>query len=65
MQKNPPRGGFFCRLRRLEAEAVVLDARVWDGDEPHGLVTGADVGHVDAKLFQAVFQLLDGEIVLV
>jgi len=50
----------------LEAEAVVLDARIRDGDEPHGLVTGADIRYVDAKeLFQAAFQWLDGEIVLV
>ena len=33
----------------LEAEAVVLAARIRDGDEPHGLVTSADVRYVDAK----------------
>ena len=49
----------------LEAEAVVLDARIRDTDKPDAFVTSADVGHVDAELFQAGFQLLDSEILLV
>jgi hypothetical protein len=73
MQKNPHMAGSFAglldivlglpapALRRLEAEAVVLDARIRNPDEPHRLVAGGDVGHVDAQGFQAVLELLDGK----
>ena len=50
---------------RLEADAVVLDARIGNGDEPDFLVAGADVRDVETKHFQAFFQLFQREIILV
>ena len=50
---------------RLEADAVVLDARIGNRDEPDFLVAGADIRNVEAEHFQAFFELFDGEIVLV
>ncbi|MEZ4681199.1 MAG: hypothetical protein R2932_43995 [Caldilineaceae bacterium] len=48
----------------LEADAVVLDTRIRNGDEPDFLVAGADVRDVEAEHFQAFFELFDGEVVL-
>jgi hypothetical protein len=49
----------------LEAIGVVLDTWVRNRDKPNVLVTGADVGDGDAELFQAGFQLFDGEFLIV
>ena len=50
---------------RLEADAVVLDAWIGDGDEPDFLVACGDVRNVDAEHFQAFFELFNGEVILV
>lgn len=62
---TPESGYRFQTVLTLEADAVVLDARIRNGDEPDSLVASADVGNVDAEHFQAFFELLNGEIVLV
>ena len=49
----------------LEAEAIVLDAGIRNRDEPDFLVTGGDVGNVDAEHFQPFFELFQGEVILV
>ncbi len=49
----------------LEAVAIVFPAGIRDGKDPHSFVAGADVGNVDAELFQTAFQLFDGEILIV
>ena len=36
---------------QLEANAIELDTRIRDGDEPDFLVTNARVRHVDAERF--------------
>jgi hypothetical protein len=49
----------------LEANAIVLDARIRDGDEPDCFIAGADVRDIDTECFQAGLELLDAEIVIV
>jgi hypothetical protein len=49
------------RQSGLETNAGVLQAGIRDGHEPDMLVTGADVGHDDTKLFQTRFQWFDGK----
>lgn len=48
----------------LEANAIILDTGIRNGDKPDLLVAGADIGHVDTEHFQAIFQLLQGEVIL-
>jgi hypothetical protein len=40
--------------RRLETDAVILGARVVNGDKPDFLAANTDIRHVDAEHFQAV-----------
>ena len=54
----------FIQLR-LEADAVILDARIGDGEDPNLLVAGRHVRYVEAEHFQALFELFDSEIILV
>ncbi|MEZ4614524.1 MAG: hypothetical protein R2867_03280 [Caldilineaceae bacterium] len=49
----------------LEADAVVLDARIGNGEDPDFLVAGCHIGYVDAEHFQPFFELFNGEIVTV
>ena len=49
---------------RLEADPAILDTGIVDGPPENALATGADVGDDDAKHFQAVFQLFQGEVFL-
>jgi hypothetical protein len=39
---------------RLEADAIVLGARIVNGDKPDFLAANTDVRDVDAKGFQAI-----------
>jgi hypothetical protein len=47
----------------LEADAAELEAGIRNGDEPNLLIAGADIWDVEAKHFQALFELFQGEIV--
>ncbi|MEZ4661399.1 MAG: hypothetical protein R2911_27935 [Caldilineaceae bacterium] len=57
MAASPFYGWYSVLGCALEANAIVLDARIGDGDEPDFLVAGADVRDVEAEHFQAFFEL--------
>lgn len=54
-----------CRGRNLDPDPAPLDAGIVDGDEDNPLAAGGQVRHVDPQGFQTIFELFQGEVILV
>jgi hypothetical protein len=56
---------FIKNSQGLDPNPAPLEAGVVDGPPKHFLAARADVGDVDPQRFQTLFELFQGEIVLV